>query len=230
MHYNLYFLYMRSTFTALLATVVLLLLNLPAFAQTDSTETKVYEYADQMPVFKGGESALMTYLSGSIPYTNASVSGLVVVSFVVDDDGTINDVKLLKGLHPSLDSVSMQAVRNMSGYWTTGVQKGKQVKVRYTLPIRFSHNSGGSPKENASKQEMTEYKGGTEAFIKFMKRNVRYPQQATKRGAVYVSFTINEDGSLSDYKIEKSIEPALDREAIRLAKLSDGNWIPSVRN
>ena len=224
---------MKLTFTGLLATALMLILQTSLFAQTQQTppdEAVVYEYAEQMPAFKGGESAMMTYLSGSIPYTNTGVTGLVVVSFVVDDDGTIDEVKVLKSLHPSLDSVSVQAVRNMNGYWTPGVQKGKPVKVRFTLPIKFSHNAGSAPKEKASSQEMPEYKGGTEAFVKFMKRNVRYPQQATKRGVVYVSFTINEDGSLTDYEIEKSVEPVLDREAMRLAKLSDGNWLPGVRN
>ncbi|MBC5775138.1 TonB family protein [Pontibacter sp. KCTC 32443] len=217
---------MKLTFTISLAVALLLYFPERAFSQnnTDGAASKtVYEYVETMPSYNGGQDAMLKYLSSSIPYTNAQAQGLVVVSFVVDTDGSVNQVKVLKSLHPKLDSVCVQSVKNMSGHWTSGYQKGKPVAVRYTLPVKFTNNSSGS---STDKQDMPEFTGGRTAFENFMYRKAKYPKGAKKHGTIYVSFIINEDGSLSDYALQNSLEPILDEEALRLAKLTEGKWIP----
>ncbi|MBB6611164.1 TonB family protein [Pontibacter sp. Tf4] len=221
---------MKFTFTAFFTIVLLLCSTATGFSQTSADQApKIYEYVEQLPTYKGGLEAMIKYLSNSIPYANAQVQGRVVVGFIVETDGSIQDVKVARGLDPKLDSACVQSVRNMSGHWNPGVQDGKPVRVRFALPISFTANSS-RPASEKVKEEMPEYKGGTEAFVKFMKKNARYPREAKKRGVVYVAFVINEDGSLSNYEVKKSIEPALDAEALRLAKLTEGNWIPGEQN
>ncbi|WP_347158483.1 TonB family protein [Pontibacter chitinilyticus] len=207
-------------FAATLATA-------PAIAQQQAnTGEKVHEYVDQMPVFAGGMGAMMQFIGSKVTYSNTQPEGVVVLSFIVDKDGTIDSARVIKSLAPALDAASVNAVKAMDGKWTPGVQDGKQVPVRFTLPVKF-----GQPKPDGNAPEtMPEYKGGAAAFKTFMKKNARYPRKGTKNGAVLVSFVINEDGSLSDYRIKSRVEPALYQEALRLAKLTEGNWLPAMKD
>lgn len=76
-----------------------------------------------------------------------------------------------------------------------------------------------------------EFEGGVNEMYKFLMRNVKYSSEASKRGVmgmVRISFVIREDGSLSDYKIDRSVAGSLDLEALRVIKLMDGKWKPGV--
>ncbi|NDK56240.1 energy transducer TonB [Pontibacter fetidus] len=221
---------MRQTYTLLFSLSLLLYIPGKAFCQNNAAATPqktIYEYVEKMPSYNGGQEAMLKYLSGSIPYTNTQVQGMVVVSFVVDTNGSVNQVKVLKGLDPKLDSVCVQSVRNMSGQWTPGINNGKPVPVRYTLPVKFNNSGSGSA---TPKDAMPEFIGGRKAFEKFMYQKVKYPRGAKKHGTVYVSFIINEDGSLSDYKLKNHLEPILDEEALKLAKLTEGKWMPTEKD
>ncbi|TPE44274.1 energy transducer TonB [Pontibacter mangrovi] len=198
----------------------------PALAQTKPADEPTYTFVEKMPVFEGGMGAMMQFIGSQVTYSSAQPEGMVVLSFIVDKDGSIDSVAVVKSLDPALDAACVNAVKAMEGKWTPGVQKGEKVPVRFTLPVKF-----GQPKPDKNAPEtMPEYKGGAAAFKAFMKKNARYPRKGTKHGTVVVSFVINEDGSLSDYKIKSSVEPALDKEALRLAKLTDGNWLPPVKD
>lgn len=214
----------------LLPTAILLaaaLTTAPALAQEQAnSDEKIYEYVEQMPQFQGGMPGLMQFISARVPYTSAQSDGMVVLSFVVAKDGSVDDVKVTKSLVVELDEACVNAVKEMEGRWTPGVHKGEKVPVRFTLPVKF----GRPDLETVKSETMPEYKGGVVEFKRFMKANVKYPKKAKKHGTVIVGFTINEDVSLSNYEIKKSIEPILDEEALRLAKLTEGNWLPAVKD
>lgn len=193
-------------------------------SQTDST--KVYKYVEHMPQFQGGMSAMMEFLSANITHTGSQAPGMVLLSFVVDKDGSIGDTHIIKSLSPAQDVASINAVEAMNGRWTPGMQDGKKVPVRFTLPIKF----GDARFEKSNPEAMPEYKGGVKAFKAFMKEHVKQPKRTAKHGTVVVSFLINEDGSLSDYKLVKSVDTVLDEEALRLAKLTEGNWLAPVQD
>jgi TonB family protein len=107
-----------------------------------SDKVKPYTYVEQMPQFKGGDTEMMKFLARNIRYPKdaqeAGAEGLAVVSFVVDKDGSLHDITLLKSLHESLDKEAMRVVEAMQGQWTPGSQNGELVPVRYTLPVRFA--------------------------------------------------------------------------------------------
>jgi TonB family protein len=207
-------------FAATLATA-------PALAQNHTTEDeKIYEYVEQMPQFQGGMRGMTQFVSARVSYTAEQPDGMVVLSFVVDKDGSVDEVKVIKSLVPELDEACVNAVKETEGRWTPGVHKGENVPVRFTLPLKF----GRPDLETVKSETMPEYKGGVVEFKRFMKANVTYPKKAKKHGTVIVGFTINEDGSLSNYQIKRSIEPILDDEALRLAKLTEGNWLPAVKD
>ena len=103
-------------------------------------ENKVFDVVEQMPSFPGGPSALMQYLSSNIKYPVVAqengVQGRVVVSFVVERDGSITDVQVARSVDPSLDREAQRVVRNMPR-WIPGKQNGQAVRVKYNVPVAF---------------------------------------------------------------------------------------------
>ncbi len=104
---------------------------------------KVYEVCEQMPTFPGGDAALMKYLSENVKYPalaiKAQEQGRVVVSFTVEKDGAISDVKVARSVTPSLDAEAVRVVKAMPK-WTPGKQGGQLVRVRYNVPVSFKLN------------------------------------------------------------------------------------------
>ena len=104
---------------------------------------RVYDVVEQMPSFPGGISGLMTYLNQNIRYPAVAqencVQGRVIVSFVVEKDGHISDVTVLRSVDPSLDKEAIRVVKNMPR-WTPGKQGGEPVRVRYNVPVSFRLN------------------------------------------------------------------------------------------
>ena len=105
--------------------------------------TRVYDVVEQMPSFPGGISGLRTYLNQNIRYPAEAqencVQGRVVVSFVVEKDGHISDVIVLRSVEPSLDKEAVRVIRNMPR-WSPGKQGGEPVRVRYNVPVSFRLN------------------------------------------------------------------------------------------
>ena len=103
-------------------------------------ETKVFDVVEQMPSFPGGPSALMQYLSSNIKYPVVAeengVQGRVVCTFVVERDGSITDVRVIKSVDPSLDKEAVRVVKGMPK-WIPGKQNGSAVRVKYTVPVTF---------------------------------------------------------------------------------------------
>ena len=113
-------------------------------------DEKIYDVVEQMPDFVGGMSALMTYLSKNLIYPEEAfidgIEGRVIISFVVEKDGSISNAKVVNSVCPSLAEEALRVVSSMPN-WEPGKHNGKKVKVRYTLPIIFriaDHNGCGT--------------------------------------------------------------------------------------
>ena len=115
----------------------------PLYKPQPVNKNSVYDVVEQMPSFPGGISGLRTYLNQNIRYPAEAqencVQGRVVVSFVVEKDGHISDVTVLRSVDPSLDKEAIRVVRNMPR-WTPGKQGGEPVRVRYHVPVSFRLN------------------------------------------------------------------------------------------
>lgn len=103
-------------------------------------ENKVFDVVEQMPSFPGGNSALMQYLSKNIKYPVVAeengIQGRVICTFVVERDGRVTDVRVVKSVDPSLDKEAVRVVSSMPA-WIPGKQNGSAVRVKYTLPVTF---------------------------------------------------------------------------------------------
>lgn len=105
-----------------------------------SSEDEIITYAETMPEFPGGETAMRDYLSKHIEYPvmarENGIQGKVYVGFVVDKEGIIKDVKVLKGIGAGCDEEAKRVVSKMPK-WTPGKMNGRNVNVKFTVPINF---------------------------------------------------------------------------------------------
>ena len=129
--------------TAMRANVQKKVVKSTKVTKKTGTTDKVYEVCEQMPIFPGGDAALMKYLSENVKYPalaiKAQEQGRVVVSFTVEKDGAISDVKVARSVTPSLDAEAVRVVKAMPK-WTPGKQDGQLVRVRYNVPVSFKLN------------------------------------------------------------------------------------------
>lgn len=112
----------------------------PPPAPKPEVSTKVFDVVEEMPSFPGGNGALMSYLASNIKYPVVAqengVQGRVIVSFVVERDGSISDVRVARSVDPSLDREAQRVVKSMPR-WKPGKQNGSAVRVKYTVPVVF---------------------------------------------------------------------------------------------
>ena len=105
-----------------------------------TTDDKVYDVCEQMPTFEGGDAALLKYLTDSVKYPELAkkhgVQGRVVIGFIVEKDGSLTDVKVLRHVDIDLDAEALRVVKGMPK-WIPGCQDEQLVRVRYNVPVSF---------------------------------------------------------------------------------------------
>lgn len=229
----------------------------PMFREEDrnSTDKEVYEVVENMPEFPDrGMSGLMKYLSANIRYPEAAhkagTQGRVTVQFVVSKDGSIGDVKVIRGVDPTLDA---EAIRVISGMpkWKPGTQKGEPVNVRYTVPVMFrltpepvekidemivvGYRNPDAPVTGEvyeTVDKMPEFPGGMTGLMQHLSKNIRYPAEAHTnniQGRVVVSVIINTEGKATNAQIVQGVAPSLDAEALRVATTMP-DWTPGTKD
>ena len=114
----------------------------------NDVEDDVFLNAEELPEYPGGMAGLLQYLTNNIKYPvlcrENKIQGRVVISFTIDTDGTITDAEVARSVDPLLDAEALRAISQMPA-WTPGKIGGKNVKVRYSVPINFRLNDGSSP-------------------------------------------------------------------------------------
>ena len=215
---------------------------------------EVFVVVEKQPEFKGGMTALMSYLGENIQYPEEAhkngIQGRVITNFVVNKDGSISEVTIVRGQDPMLDAEAIRVISSMPN-WEPGTQRGEAVRVRFTLPVIFRLENGKDAKDQEhgndgvisitakpAKEEIfvvveqqPEFPGGTPAMMNYLGENVKYPVEAQKnkiQGRVIVNFVVNKDGSLSDFKVVRGQDPLLDAEAIRVISTMP-NWKPGMQ-
>ena len=108
--------------------------------KTPVEDNKVFEAVEQMPTFPGGEAELMKYLSKNLSYPTLAaehgIQGTVLLQFVVQKDGSIGEVKVVRSKDPDLDKEAVRVVKGMPKF-IPGRMNGQAVNVWFTLPVRF---------------------------------------------------------------------------------------------
>ena len=116
-------------------------LNSKNAAQSKKTDENVWCYvSEQMPTYPDGDAALMAFISKNLKYPEEAIKkkieGKVILGFVIDSTGVVKDVSVLRSIEPACDKEAIRVVKLLPR-WIPGKQDGKNVNVRYTLPVIF---------------------------------------------------------------------------------------------
>ena len=112
----------------------------PVVEEEEPVEEEIFMVVEQMPEFPGGMAELMKFLSKNIKYPTIAqengIQGRVIVQFVVNQDGSIVDPVVMRSVDPYLDKEALRVISSMPK-WKPGMQRGKAVRVKYTVPVTF---------------------------------------------------------------------------------------------
>jgi protein TonB len=109
--------------------------------EEEVVEEQIFLVVEEMPSFPGGEKEMYRYIGKNIEYPRmakeSGISGRVFVTFVVEKDGRVTDVKVLRGIGGGCDEEAVRVIKSMPR-WKPGKQRGKPVRVQYRMPIKFT--------------------------------------------------------------------------------------------
>ncbi len=208
-------------------TTVTVKFELPDKVIPDDT----YVVVEQMPEYPGGNGSLLEFIKNNTRYPEAAraekIEGKVIVRFVVNTQGKVEDPSIIKGVHPLLDAEALRVVSLLTG-WLPGAQGGKPVNVWYMVPVSFSLNADpNGTKEPAPQAEFTfvqpeqipQFPGGQQAMFMAIAERMQYPEEAMKQkiqGKVIIRFVVNKEGRVTNAIVLKGVAPSLDIEALRV--------------
>ena len=132
-------------------------------SNSEPQEKVIFQVVEEMPQFPGGMGEAMKFLAKNMKYPvaaqQAKIEGRVIVQFVVEKDGSVSDVKVMRGVNSELDAEAIRVV-SMMPKWIPGKQRGKAVAVKYTMPIMFRLQTPASEKEKNSSPIVMEVEEG----------------------------------------------------------------------
>lgn len=229
--------------------------------KNDPADIRVYDFVslETQPTFPGGMEKFYTYLKENLRYPADAkankLEGKVFLSFVVEKDGSLMDIKVDRKLGLGTDEEAVRVLKD-SPKWQPGTQNGNVVRVKYNIPISFNLGTFAatsdadkstptlklsfvaSPTQEdkvydfVSLEQQPTFPGGMAKFYEFLKKTVRYPaeaQQKNVQGKVFLSFVVEKNGELTNFKVDRKLGSGTDEEAIRVMKLSP-NWIPGIQD
>lgn len=127
----------------MMALAAMMMVSTAAAQTTKENKEKVYEKCEVLPEYPGGIQAMMKFIGENQKYPEEAVKrgeqGRVVVSFVVEKDGSLTDIEVTKHATPTLDAAAVETVKKMPK-WKPGTHKGKKVRVQFALPISYKIN------------------------------------------------------------------------------------------
>lgn len=205
----------------------------------------------EKPTFPGGIEKFYQFVGANFKTpSEPNLKGKIYITFIIEKDGSLSEFKILRDIGYGTGAEAIRVLK-LSPKWIPGKIDGNPVKVMYSLPITIQSNNSKNVKEEnpntppkiisqsvetktiedneilsfAEISEKPTFPGGIEKFYQFVGSNFNTPSQPNLKGKVYITFIIEKDGSLSDFKILRDIGYGTGDEAIRVLKLSP-KWIP----
>ena len=211
-----------------------------------TNELPVFD-AETMPKFQGGDlGKFRNWVQSSIAYPADAkakgIQGRVSLTFVIEKDGTLTGVQVLRGVE-GLNDAAVKAVAS-SPKWTPGTTHGEPVRIRYNMPVDFilgkeakkeyvavvSYGAKAADAE-VEAEVMPQFEGGDlNKFKNWLQQRVEYPATEAEKGVqgrVVVSFVVEKDGSVSEQKIVRGVSEKIDAETLRVLGLAP-KWTPGT--
>lgn len=185
-----------------------------------ASQEKIYAYVEQMPVFPGGQPALLTSITQLIKYPEEAlkqrIEGKVFVSFVVSPTGEVQKAQVVRSVHPLLDAEALRAVSALPA-WVPGRQAGKAVPVAFTVPIIFSvpPAEAGVARLASSSGRPPRVVGGQEALEAYLRSWKQYPEAAKAANASGLVFVTVKVDSLNRVTRVKAMPGLSEKQARR---------------
>lgn len=214
-------------------------LDIAGFGHNDFDESNV----DMPAYFRGREGEFDYFLLQATRYPQADwaagVEGTVALGFFVEADGTLSDIKALKGPSKSLNAEAVRLIA-LSPQWQPAMQNGKPVRTPQHLLLKFMLD-GATNKPTAAlavkpkciaDRDIPQFPGGDEAMDHFISINLKYPQtdqEAGRQGKVNLYFEVDADGTVSNITALHGPSEAMKKEAMRVMSLSP-KWAPAYLN
>ena len=112
----------------------------PEIEEEEVVEQEIFQIVEEMPSFPGGDAKMLEYVAKNVKYPQiareSGIQGRVFVNFVVEPDGSVSNVKVLRGIGGGCDEEAVRVVKSMPK-WRPGKQRGKAVRVSFNLPVNF---------------------------------------------------------------------------------------------
>jgi len=202
----------------------------------EDTTTYFNSNVEKKAEFPGGMEAFYNYIGENfeIPTSQEFKGGKIIASFVIEKDGSVNDIKVLREIGFGTTDEAIRVLKACP-LWNPAEHDGKKVRVQYNLPINLQPNPLVDEVVNNKVYDITEvqikpqYGGESNKFYNFIKTNYTPPNVPGLKGKIYVRFTIDTDGSLIDIKVLRDIGYGTGSEAIRVLKLSP-KWTPAIKD
>ncbi|MBK8721616.1 MAG: energy transducer TonB [Saprospiraceae bacterium] len=213
---------------------------------SNNKEPEIFSIVEKNPSYIGGQTELVKYINHKmdelISPDEIEVEGKVILQFVVEKDGNLSDIKVVRGLTQKENETAILIVESMPK-WEPGCQRGIPVNVRYTLPISFRKERVEYQdninkiirSQNVITYRPAEFNGGNSAlneYIKFTKNMNYITEKVYQSGStpfVKIKFTVLTDGSIADIKSVYCTNADYKKEAIRIVNTMP-KWIPATKN
>jgi TonB family protein len=169
--------------------IVIFILGFSLSAQTPDS-LGVYSVAEVMPSYVGGDAALYEYINHNVQYPKDALAqkkqGKVQLKMVIDENGTVMDAKVLRGVCSSIDSEATHVIKTTTGKWESGRINGKSVKTYKYLSVTFkidtAEETEGSP---------IVFIGGDSAFLSFIRKHIEVPETMKEHPKLWDSVTVS---------------------------------------
>lgn len=201
--------------------------------------SKIFEIVEAQPEFPGGVNAMMEFISSNVSYPEIAldngIEGTVVVQFVIEKDGSLTDVKIVRDPGGGLGQEAERVIKMMPK-WKPGTQKDSPVRVKMSAPIRFKLAKNIPIKvieDNSIYLEADQkaaYPEGETAMQSFIASKLTIPAVVKKKkidGKVLIYAVVEKDGTLSNIAVQESLCPECDEEAIKVVSEMPA-WTPAV--
>lgn len=213
-----------------LRPIIFLFFFFSSFALFAQEEEEITEFPDKEAEFPGGAQALRLFLAENIVYPEISMElgdqGRVFVEFVIEKDGSISNVKVLKGVSPELDAEAARVISIMPK-WTPAVWNDKVVRARARIPINFTLTDSN---DASTFSKEAEFPNGRLLFYRFAKNNFDFGKIKPKKlKQLAISFTIGVNGELSLFEVHGKASKKEKQRIIQEFKKMP-NWTPSYSN
>ncbi|GAB3910217.1 energy transducer TonB [Mucilaginibacter boryungensis] len=211
-----------------------------AVAKANAQDDKVYTKVDVMAMFPGGLTKLIEYLKSNMVYPakakEDNVHGVVFLTFVVEKDGSLDNIQLLRGIGSGCDEEAIRVIK-ASPKWKPATVNDQVVRSQFTVPVSF--HLPGAPIQHVPNadgvytavEQQASFPGGLQEFGNYLAQSIRYPDDARKnniQGKVFLTFVVEKDGSLTNIKVLRGIGGGCDEEAVRVMEASP-KWQPGMQ-